>query len=56
MAADAKLGAVLSRADLVPLRPCPEDGISPADFSSIVGKKLTRNVVAGEHLTLDDIE
>lgn len=43
----------LRREDLVPLRPCPADGISPAEIANLVGRVLAKPLQAGEHLTWD---
>ena len=47
-----KAGSVLSKADLYPLRPCPRDGISPADIESLVGKTVIVDLPEGAHFTL----
>lgn len=53
---DLAAGEVLSKDDLFPLRPCPEGAVSPADIDTLVGKKLTRNLVNGEHFLPSDVE
>lgn len=46
-------GETLTRADLVSLRPCPPNGISPSEIDCLSGRTLTKSVKAGEHLTDD---
>jgi N-acetylneuraminate synthase len=52
---DLKQDAPLGEDDLTMLRPCPADGIAPFEFRKLVGKKLKRNVSAGQHLRWDDV-
>lgn len=48
-------GQVVSRQDLVPLRPCPADACLPADIEQVVGRKLLRAVAEGEAVTWLDL-
>ena len=48
-------GHVLGADDLITLRPCPIDGISPSYRSEIIGKCLTRNLSEGEGLKWQDL-
>lgn len=52
---DLKVGTTLTKADLVPLRPCPSDGISPADIDVLVGKTLNKDLPAGAHFREGDL-
>jgi N,N'-diacetyllegionaminate synthase len=52
--ADLPAGHVLSRADLQALR--PGDGVSPAKVNELVGRPLTKAVLAGARLVLSDVE
>jgi sialic acid synthase SpsE len=49
-------GHRLSHDDLIPLRPCPADAVSPADMDLVIGRSLRRAKQKGEHLTHNDIE
>jgi sialic acid synthase SpsE len=42
--------------DLIPLRPCPDDAVSPAQADLIVGFTLLRPKQKGDYLTLRDVE
>lgn len=54
--ADLSTGDTIRRDQLDVLRPCPVDGLEPYHFPDVVGKKLRRDVKAGEHLRWNDIE
>lgn len=49
-------GAVLLESQLEVLRPCPADAIAPYQLADVVGRKLRRDVPAGEHLRWTDFE
>jgi len=49
-ARDLMAGEVLTTEMLEALRPAPRDAIFPYDLSRVVGKRLTQNLSAGEHL------
>ncbi|MGC4073528.1 MAG: N-acetylneuraminate synthase family protein [Nibricoccus sp.] len=49
-------GTALSRDQLTVLRPAPVGSIAPWDIGSILGKKLRKEVVEGEHLTWSSFE
>ena len=49
-------GAILTEDNLVVLRPCPSDGLSPYELSNVVGKTLRRSIKAGQHLTWTDLD
>lgn len=49
-------GAVVREQDLVALRPAPRNSIPPSQVSSIVGKRLVRNVEADEQVFEEDFE
>lgn len=49
-------GAVIQKSDLVPLRPCPPDGIPPYRVDELVGRTLGRALAAGEHIKWIDLE
>jgi N-acetylneuraminate synthase len=49
-ARDLTAGTVLREDMLEALRPAPRDSIFPFDLMKVVGKKLTRDIAAGECL------
>lgn len=49
-------GQIISSGDLIELRPCPSDAIPPYRCYEIIGKKLRRSKLKGEHFTLVDLE
>ncbi|MDC0882803.1 N-acetylneuraminate synthase family protein [Litorivicinus sp.] len=53
---DLPLGRVLDESDLVPLRPCPPDGIAPYQLSTVLGKKLLKTIKSGSPLSWTDVE
>ena len=53
---DLEAGEVLDFNDLAVLRPCTTDAIAPYDIHKLIGKKLQRNILAGEHLRWSDFE
>jgi sialic acid synthase SpsE len=48
---DLPAGHVLATGDLIPLRPCPEDGIPPSEIDFLVGKPLAVPLQKGMHLS-----
>jgi N-acetylneuraminate synthase len=52
---DLGQGGLLTTGDLTVLRPCPADGIAPFDLQRLVGKKLNRELCAGEYLKWEDV-
>jgi N-acetylneuraminate synthase len=48
-------GHVLSREDLLPLRPCPRGALEPWQLDQTIGKALKGAKVKGEHLTPGDV-
>ena len=51
---DKDAGESLQKEDLELLRPCPADGIPPYRMDEILGKKLLKDKVSGEHLSIGD--
>lgn len=45
---DLHVGDILSEADLVALRPCPRDAVPPYDAVTLLGRRLTRDIEAGD--------
>jgi len=54
-AMDLAAGTVLARDHLSVLRPCPADGLQPYQLNELIGKQLTHNIKAGEHLRWTNI-
>jgi N-acetylneuraminate synthase len=54
-ARDLVAGAVLTRADLTVLRPCPVDALPPYRMGELVGHPLTRPIAAGDCVCLADV-
>jgi N-acetylneuraminate synthase len=48
-------GTCLTAVDVEVLRPCPADALEPYFLPQVLGKSLTRNVKAGEHLRWADL-
>jgi N-acetylneuraminate synthase len=46
---------VLAAEDLEPLRPAPLDAVFPYDLARVVGRRLSRPLVRGQHLRFDDV-
>ena len=53
---DVPSGTALTRDMLEVLRPCPEDGLPPYLMEDVIGRKLNRNLNAGEHLRWTDLD
>lgn len=51
-----KAGDILTAEKVEMLRPCPEDAIPPYEIEKIIGKRLSKNVEAGKHLSYADLE
>lgn len=54
-AADLKKGHVLTKKDLIPLRPIGDNGFQPYEEEDLIGKTLKKDFVFGEHFTNKDI-
>ncbi len=54
-ARDLASGHVLTRDDLVVLRPAPLDAIPAQDVTQAVGRRLTADLVHGQHLRWEDL-
>ena len=53
---DLKKGNKIGREDLIALRPCPANGLTPFEIDSLIGKSLKRDVSQDELTQLDDFE
>ncbi len=54
-AKDLPVGTRLTSGDVEALRPAPPDGIFPYDLSKLIGKRLKKNLVYGDHFTWKDL-
>lgn len=55
-AINLKAGTILKREHMEVLRPCPIDGLPPYRINELLGKKVRREINAGEHLRWVSIE
>ena len=53
---DLKQGEVITESDLIPLRPCPEDGIAPHQIQTVVGKKVLTDITNGKPVRWTDLK
>ena len=44
------------KSDLIALRPCPSDGIPPYEIVKVLGKKLRKKMLKGDHLSWKKIK
>ena len=51
-----KAGHILSKEDLIALRPIKIDGIQPYEIDLLLGKRLIKNIESDSHLTWKDVE
>jgi len=49
-------GLQLSKSEIIALRPCPKNGLSPSEVDTIIGKVLTRDVSDDQLIQLDDFK
>ena len=48
---DLKKGQIIKKTDIEALRPLPEDGFDPYEVQTIIGKKISKSIKAGKHLS-----
>ena len=53
---DLALGSEIELKHLEVLRPCPSDGLPPYEVKNVLGKKLSKDKSAGDHLRWIDLE
>jgi sialic acid synthase SpsE len=53
---DLRSGDKIEAKDLTVLRPCPKDALPPYRLGELVGRKLRRNIPAGDIVRLDDVK
>lgn len=51
-----KRGHIISKKDLICLRPCPKVAVSPFDINKILNKKLKKNKIKGDFFRLSDFK
>jgi len=51
-----KAGTLLTNYHFEALRPCPPDAVRPYEIDKLIGKKLVKDIVKGEYITLSHIE
>ena len=51
-----KSGHIIQENDFIPLRPCPQDAISPSKINLTIGSTLRRDFVKGDYLTSNDLD
>ena len=56
MSINLEAGSTLTRDHLTVLRPCPYDGLPPYEIQKLIGRKIKRNIEAGEHVRWIDLE
>jgi len=52
---DLSAATVLQMEHLIPLRPCPSDGLAPYLLRKLVGRELRHDMKSGVHLTWSDL-
>ncbi len=53
---DIASGSVLTKDDLIVLRPCPSDALLPFNLDACVGMRVRRNILKGDYLKWIDLE
>ena len=41
---------------ILSIRPCPNDAFSPNDLNLVLGKKIQKDLIKGEHLKKEDFK
>ena len=50
-----KAGSILNNDNVIPLRPCPKEGLEPKMFELVNGKILKKDIVKGDLIMLEDL-
>lgn len=53
---DIDAGCVISESDLVPLRPCPPDGVTPFQLDMVINRKLNKTVEYDQLVRVQDFD
>ena len=53
---DIEAGNVISEADLIPLRPCPPDGMTPFQLDMVLNRKLSKSVEYDQLVRVQDFD
>ena len=53
---DLAAGEIISKEDVMALRPCPTDGIDPFDIGVVIGRKLNKDVTRDQLIRISDLE
>jgi len=48
-------GTIIERSDLVVVRPAPADAVPAHEVEATLGKRLTRDLASGEHISWIDL-
>jgi sialic acid synthase SpsE len=56
LANNLQKGDVIQKSDLIPLRPCPDDGVPPYSIDEIIGRTLKNPLTAGMYLKWNDLK
>ena len=54
-AKDLKAGTVINKNNVIPLRPCPKDGLEPKMIETICQKVLKKDLKKGDLVKIDDV-
>ena len=49
------IGEIINSDSLIPLRPCPEDGIPPYRVNELLGKRATKQIEKGDYVRFEDV-
>ncbi len=50
-----KIGDIITPEDIVALRPCPKNALTPMDYDNVIGKKLVNCKIRGEEISWMDL-
>ena len=49
-------GQIITKSNIISLRPCPKNGIEPFEEKKILGKKIKKNIVKGDLIKWEDLK